>query len=82
MFPTGLGFDWVYCPHYTAEIVLYVSLALLLPRSGAVQAMLLFVAANLAVVADRNYAWYLQHFPRHAKDPRHKHRRRLLPFLY
>ena len=82
LFPIGPGFDWVYCPHYTAEILLYVSLALLLPHSRAVQAMLLFVVTNLAVVADRNYAWYLQHFPRHTKDPRYHRRKRLLPFLY
>ena len=63
-FPVGLGFDSVACPHYTAEIVIYISFCMLSPSSLPLLSMLLWVVINLSVVADSQYLWYHANFPK------------------
>lgn len=81
-YPVGLGFDHVYCPHYTAEVVLYIGLNLMVPYSLALKAMLLFVAANLSITADKNYTWYLEKFPAQTKMKGYARRKRIFPYIY
>lgn len=60
-------FRSVVCPHYTAECVIYVSLATLAAPEGALinkslLAVLFFVVCNLAVTADSTYKWTASKF--------------------
>ena len=78
-------FACVACPHYLAEILIYLSLTLscllLRPRLISflpVLLMLAFVALNLTHNAQRTRAWYLRAFPAGAFPP---HRRALIPCL-
>eukprot|EP00048_Salpingoeca_helianthica_P010874 m.155641 g.155641 ORF g.155641 m.155641 type:complete len:294 (+) comp15146_c8_seq1:1469-2350(+) len=56
--PRGDWFQWVCCPHYLAEILIYLSFALLLPSNAAVVLASLFVAANLTHSALLTRDWY------------------------
>jgi hypothetical protein len=58
--PNQSLFAHVCCPHYTAEMALYLSFCLLLPCRPAMWLMLLWVTANLSVVANRQYQWYAE----------------------
>ena len=58
--PRQAWFQWVACPHYLAEILVYMSLVVLQPSTRSV-ALLLWVAVNLTVSARSSHAWYLQH---------------------
>lgn len=56
-------FQWVVCPHYTAECAIYLSLALLAAPRGelvnkSVLCGLLFVVVNLGVTAYNTGKWY------------------------
>ena len=62
-FPVGFGFDSVACPHYTAEILIYISFFMLSPSSVPLLSMLVWVVTNLSVVADSQYEWYKENFP-------------------
>ena len=66
-FPRGFGFDYVVCPHYTSEIVIYISFLMLNPASSSLFCMLLWVASNLSVVADSQFHWYTEKFPEEMK---------------
>jgi 3-oxo-5-alpha-steroid 4-dehydrogenase 3 len=61
--PRGLMFDWVLCPHYTAEIGVYLSFVLVRPYNLSSWAMLVWVIANLSVSADNHYRYYCVHGP-------------------
>lgn len=56
--PQGLGFEFICCPHYALEMLIYLSFALLQTRSWGAWSMLLWVVCNLCVVADENLLWY------------------------
>jgi len=56
--PRGSWFRWLCCPHYLAEIIIYVSFLLLAPTSSALQGLLLWVVSNLAVTGRRQLQWY------------------------
>lgn len=65
--PTHPLFRRVVCPHYTAECVIYLSLALLAaPRGEFINKTLLccamFVAVNLGVTAATTKRWYMRKF--------------------
>ena len=62
-FPRGAGFGVVACPHYAAEVAVYVSWLLLDWRCPARWALVAWVATNLAVVADSQHAWYRDTYP-------------------
>ena len=62
--PNKSWFKIVCVPHYTAEIVIYLSFAALLPSTSmSPKLLLLWVSSNLAVVANNQYQWYQQHYP-------------------
>jgi 3-oxo-5-alpha-steroid 4-dehydrogenase len=56
--PLGYWFNFVCCPHYTAEILIYFCFVLLNTSDIALLAMFLWVSSNLAVVSDFQYKWY------------------------
>ncbi|GAX17203.1 3-oxo-5-alpha-steroid 4-dehydrogenase 3 [Fistulifera solaris] len=78
--PTGGWFRMVSCPHYLAEIILYVCFTILIqfdhptPRMGLV---LLFVVLNLSVTAIRTHRWYYENIPGYIQ----LQRRALIPFV-
>jgi len=81
--PKGGPFEWVACPHYTAEIISYVGLALpclLQPASpvhaASILAVLGFVVGNLSVSALGHLAWY------RAKFQTPPHWKAVFPFVY
>jgi len=81
--PPGKLFRHVLCPHYTAEIIIYLCFAILAaPQgkllNGTMVAALVFVVANLSVTAVGTRQWYLKHFD--AADV--GRRARLVPFLW
>ncbi|KAF9895394.1 hypothetical protein FE257_000300 [Aspergillus nanangensis] len=65
--PTHPIFRVIVCPHYTAECVIYLSLALLAaPQGQTINKTLLcafvFVTINLGVTATTTKKWYMQKF--------------------
>lgn len=59
--PVGGGFEYCCCPHYFAEIVIYVTFVVLESRTVVTWALLIWVITNLSVVAYQQYSWYLDH---------------------
>jgi 3-oxo-5-alpha-steroid 4-dehydrogenase 3 len=65
--PSHPLFRTIVCPHYTAECVIYLSLALIAAPRGeminkTVLSAALFVAVNLGVTAGVTKCWYMQKF--------------------
>jgi len=66
--PCGGWFDSLSCPHYTAEIILYVGLSMvsspicLDTKQWIMWLVVLAVLSNLAVGAEMNHRWYLNRF--------------------
>ena len=69
--PTDGWFQWITCPHYLAEILIYVSFTILLELEkphGLYHGMrhvlvLIWVASNLTLSARINHQWYLKNLP-------------------
>lgn len=83
--PDEHGFRYLIAPHYTAECVLYGSLAVIAAPPGHfinwnLLCALIFVAVNLGVTADGTKRWMLAKFP----DRRFEieSRRKLIPVLW
>ncbi|KAJ3706916.1 hypothetical protein LUZ61_010621 [Rhynchospora tenuis] len=76
--PYGDWFKYVSCPHFFAEIVIYVGI---LVASGGyditVWLLLIFVAANLSFAAADTHRWYKQKFEDYPRT-----RRAIIPFIY
>ena len=86
--PSGRLFDLIVCPHYTAEVAVYVGLALVhsavaaasgcAAREGAALRALppallaAWVAANLSATALHTRQWYALHFPAEAARVRRR----------
>ncbi|OJK02808.1 hypothetical protein ASPACDRAFT_40121 [Aspergillus aculeatus ATCC 16872] len=67
--PTHPLFHRLVCPHYTAECVIYLSLAFLAaPQGGTINKTILaamaFVAINLGLTTANTRRWYIQKFGR------------------
>eukprot|EP00899_Mesostigma_viride_P009290 jgi/Mesvir1/18362/Mv25077-RA.2 len=62
--PRGDWFELVSCPHYLAEVVVYLGLLLVAGASTAVTAwlLLLWVVANLTLGAVQTHHWYKKEF--------------------
>ncbi len=57
--PTWGPFAWVCCPHYTAEICIYLGLWLVCGVAAVTPlALALWTSANLCVTGTRTLAWY------------------------
>jgi len=82
--PRGGWFQLVSCPHYLAEILIYLSLTILTElerqpnndNSFLSWLLLLWVTVNLSVSALESHAWYEQRFPDYSKLGR----RAIIPF--
>jgi 3-oxo-5-alpha-steroid 4-dehydrogenase 3 len=60
-------FQYVVCPHYTSECIIYATIAIAAAPTGRVMnrtvlAGLGFVISNLAVTADSTRKWYVEKF--------------------
>lgn len=73
--PNGRWFVNISCPHYLAEITIYVGFLMLLQTTVAT-AMFVWVATNLTISALSSHQWYDQHFP-----DSNRSRRAIIPFL-
>lgn len=60
--PRGDLFDYVCCPHYLTEILIYVSFILIHPTSIVLYCLLVWIASNLCIVAIQQHAWYTNNF--------------------
>lgn len=76
--PIESSFRYVCCPHYSAEILIYFSFLILLNFNASALLLLVWVTANLSVVANQQYLWYLKHHG--PKIPRNW--RRLIPLIW
>ena len=81
--PEHPAFEKVICPHYFAECVIYLSLAIVAAPSGSllnwtIACALCFVVVNLGVTADGTRDWYLRRFGHDAVSRRW----RMIPLLY
>lgn len=62
--PHGWGFDQVACPHYTAEICIYVGMLAMSGFSNRAALLMAFwVSSQLAITAVRTRQWYRAKFP-------------------
>lgn len=77
--PSGLGFEYCCCPHYFAEIGIYLCLALLNCHSRAALLLFLWVLTNLSVVAYEQFLWYAEH---HTAELERRNLAVLIPFLW
>lgn len=76
-------FRGIACPHYGAECIIYLSLALLAAPPGQVinktmLACLAFVAVNLGITAQTTKQWYMQRFGREKVQGRWL----MIPYIY
>ncbi|KAL8682339.1 MAG: hypothetical protein Q9186_001615 [Xanthomendoza sp. 1 TL-2023] len=76
-------FHTMVCPHYMAECVIYLSLAILGAPEGlwinrTVFAALIFVASNLGVTASTTKQWYMGKFGKEKVE----YRWRMIPFVF
>ncbi|KAI9824151.1 MAG: hypothetical protein M1819_000914 [Sarea resinae] len=76
-------FQQIICPHYTAECLIYLSLALIAAPRGAlvnqtIFTALIFVSINLGVTANITRQWYAEKFG----EEQVRGRCRMIPFVY
>ena len=81
--PTHPIFQVIVCPHYFAECLIYLSMAILGAPNGAwinktVASALLFVLVNLGATASISKEWYAQKFGKEKVEGRWK----MIPFVY
>lgn len=81
--PTLPMFQELICPHYTAECVIYLSLAFLAAPKGdivnrTILASFVFVSVNLSITAAKTKKWYAEKFGKEEVACRWI----LLPYLY
>lgn len=81
--PDHALFRGILCPHYGAECVIYLSLALVAAPPGqsinkTMLACMIFVAVNLGLTARTTKEWYMQKFDREQVERRWL----MIPYLY
>jgi 3-oxo-5-alpha-steroid 4-dehydrogenase 3 / polyprenol reductase len=84
--PAGGWFDYISCPHYLAEVFIYVCFTLLLeleprerlPLGNRHWLMLGFVTFNLGISAMRSHEWYRTVIPDYDKLDR----KAIIPFIF
>ncbi|KAL3683051.1 hypothetical protein R1sor_001073 [Riccia sorocarpa] len=75
--PTGDWFELVSCPHYFAEIIIYIGFLVASGGTSPLMYLLLgLVVANLYLVAKPTHEWYLAKF-----DDYPKSRRAMIPYI-
>jgi len=66
--PRGDWFEYVSCPHYAAECLLYISLALVLGTDHTTGLFIaVWVVSNQVIVAILSHQWYKRNFPNYTK---------------
>jgi len=83
--PDNQGFKYLIAPHYTAECVLYASLAAIAAPPGQfvnwnLCCAFIFVVVNLGVTADGTKRWMLTKFPDQSSEI--QRRWKLVPFFW
>uniref|UniRef100_A0A061SJL0 3-oxo-5-alpha-steroid 4-dehydrogenase 3 n=1 Tax=Tetraselmis sp. GSL018 TaxID=582737 RepID=A0A061SJL0_9CHLO len=68
--PRGGWFELVSCPHYLAEIVLYIGIVLFQGVSAGAFLMLLWVVVNLSFTAMATHTWYRKNFIDYPRERR------------
>jgi len=81
--PTSVAFRKIVCPHYFAECLIYLSLAVIAAPPGdalnkTLSSGLLFVAVNLGVTAQSTWQWYAVKFGEAAVASKWK----MIPFVF
>lgn len=81
--PQQFWFQRIICPHYTAECVVYVAIAIVAappsePLNKTMLAGLAFVVSNLAITADSTRKWYVEKFGAEQVARRW----RIIPYVY
>jgi len=75
--PRGDWFELVSCPHYFAEILIYLSLSVVLSGKSTTWWMVCcFVVTNQIIVGLFNHRWYAETFDNYPKT-----RKAVIPFL-
>lgn len=76
--PCGHLFDYVSCPHYFTEILIYLFITCTVGFShNSWKYILIFVTLIHVVMADMSHNWYKQKFKTYPKN-----RKALIPYLY
>ena len=75
--PVGDWFEFVSCPHYLAEVLIYCSLVLVEWRSVAMLLPCVFVTCVLALSAHQMHGWYCSKFNDYPRN-----RNRIIPYLF
>jgi 3-oxo-5-alpha-steroid 4-dehydrogenase 3 len=81
--PDHQFFQWLLCPHYTSESIIYLSLAIVSAPSGqhfnkTIAMAGVFTTSNLALTAESSRQWYANKFG----AEKIKGRWRILPFIF
>lgn len=75
--PRGKWFELVSCPHYMAEIMIYLAITIVLGGRSLTWWMVFgFVALNQIFVGKFNHTWYLKKFKNYPKT-----RRAIVPYV-
>jgi len=77
--PDSWQFEYVCCPHYTSEIIIYISICLFNPTINTAM-IVCWVTCNLTTVAKENMLWYKMTFPEEVK--KRKDWKAVIPFFY
>ncbi|KAK9381458.1 uncharacterized protein V2V93DRAFT_391157 [Kockiozyma suomiensis] len=75
--PTFL-FKYLVCPHYTAEIVVYISIAVICDFSSATVAVIIWTIVNLGASAEQSRAFYVDKFGEKVVDGKYN----IIPFVF
>ncbi|KAH9521505.1 Steroid 5 alpha-reductase 3 [Dermatophagoides farinae] len=76
--PRGGLFEYISCPHYMTEILIYICLWLQSSRSYLWSTMVMFVIANQTIASLMSYRWYRKRF----NDRYPTTIKALIPFLF
>ncbi|XP_054711641.1 polyprenol reductase-like [Uloborus diversus] len=75
--PSGGGFEYISCPHYFAEIVMYLAVCLIFKgRSYTWWLLCLWIVTNQVITGLMSHQWYLQKFEKYPVK-----RKAVIPFL-
>ena len=75
--PHGDLFEYVSCPHYFCEILIYLSLNIVYWWSNTMMIWLfVFVFANQVISGYFSHKWYKENFPKYPKE-----RKAIIPYL-
>ncbi len=76
--PRGGFFEFVSCPHYLMEVIIYVGLALVAgPTDTHILSMVCFVTLNLSFTARETHSWYRKKFKKYPRN-----RKAMIPWLW